>query len=528
MTAYEELESRLRGFKSAPFLFVGAGVARRYLGTDNWAQLLRRLAEHTNKPYAYYASRAGNHYPTIASEIAAVFHEVWWNDERFAEARAEHGDDLTDMQGPMKVEVATYTRHALANVAKDGPKAEELALLAQAVIDGVITTNYDELMESIFKDFKTYVGENDLLFADSQGVGEIYKIHGCATRPASLVLTKEDYDRFGERNPYLAAKLLAIFVEHPVIFLGYSLTDPDVTSILVSIAKVLTTENLRRLADRLFFVDWDPDVQEPTITTTQMAVEGFAIPVVLVRVADFSGLFKILGGLPRQFPARLLRMMKEHVYDLVLTNEPSESVTVVDIDDDTNLRDIDFVLGVGVREQLGGRGYVGLTRKDLLQDVLRKESALIAPKVVSDALPAVLKGPGNTPVYRYLRGAGLLRDDGTLLPDAAVDKNVRTRVARGKTPLKVHAQQVGRAERLLTAATEPSVAGITDQYERMDALIAIGVMERDSLDMEALREYLVANSDMLELTAQSSAWAKAVCMYDYYRYGLVASPAATT
>jgi hypothetical protein len=528
VTAYEDVEARLRAFKSAPFLFVGAGVGRRYLGTDNWVELLRRLAAHTDKPYAYYASKAGNDYPSIASEIAAVFHEIWWSDEQFEDSRAAHGETLTDRQGPLKVEVAAYTRGAMADVAKEGPKAEELALLAQAVIDGVITTNYDELMESIFKDFKTYIGESDLLFADSQGVGEIYKIHGCATRPDSLVLTKEDYDRFNERNPYLAAKLLAIFVEHPVIFLGYSLNDPDVTAILVSIAKVLTTENLRRLADRLFFVDWDPDVQEPTVTATQMAVSGFSIPVVLVKVPDFAGLFRVLGGLPRQFPARLLRLLKEQVYDLVLSNEPSDSVTVVDIEDDTNLRDIDFVLGVGVRDQLGGRGYIGLTRKDLLQDVLRKQSALVASRVVADSLPILLRGVGNNPVYRYLRGAGLLRDDGTLLPDADVDTRIKTRVGNGMTPFRVHAQQINRARRLLAEADEPTVAALIQEYERLDVLLAVGVMNREDIDMEAFREFLAANSDMVNRDAQTTAWAKAVCLYDYYRYGVVAAPSPST
>jgi hypothetical protein len=67
----------------------------------------------------------------------------------------------------------------------------------------------------LFSDFKVYIGQDQLLFSDAQGVGEIYKIHGSADDRESPILSAADYDRFGERNPYLAAKLLTIFVEHP-------------------------------------------------------------------------------------------------------------------------------------------------------------------------------------------------------------------------------------------------------------------------------------------------------------------------
>jgi hypothetical protein len=311
-------------------LFVGAGVSRRYIDTDGWTDLLRRMAEPTGKPYAYYATKAGGRLPRVATEIAMAFHEVWWSDPRFEESRALYGDGLTTVEGPLKVEVARLAADALGRVPTSGPKAAELALLARAVIDGVITTNYDGLMEHVLPDFKTFVGQEELLFSDTQGVGEIYKIHGSASAPESLVLCEADYARFNERNPYLAAKLLTVFVEHPVIFLGYSLTDEDVGAVLTSVAGALTTENLGRLRDRLIFVRWDEQQTEPLLVPTQIAVSGLAIPVLLVTVADFAGLFEILAGLPRKFPARLLRRLKERVYDLVLSKEPDASLAVLD------------------------------------------------------------------------------------------------------------------------------------------------------------------------------------------------------
>lgn len=523
MGAYEDLTERLRAFNSAPFLFVGAGVSRRYIDTDGWTDLLRRMAEPTGKPYAYYATKAGGRLPRVATEIAMAFHEVWWSDPRFEESRALYGDGLTTLEGPLKVEVARLAADALGRVPTSGPKAAELALLARAVIDGVITTNYDGLMEHVLPEFKTFVGQEELLFSDTQGVGEIYKIHGSASAPESLVLCEADYARFNERNPYLAAKLLTVFVEHPVIFLGYSLTDEDVGAVLTSVAGALTTENLGRLRDRLIFVRWDEQQTEPLLVPTQIAVSGLAIPVLLVTVADFAGLFEILAGLPRKFPARLLRRLKERVYDLVLSKEPDASLAVLDIEDDTRIEDVDFVFGVGVQQRLGERGYVGLTREDLLRDAVAPESSLEARKVVREALPRVLRTPGNAPVFRYLRGAGLLRDDGTLLPDATVDERLAGRVARGAAPFAVPQNSRPKADRVVAAAGGDFQRMLADQ-PAADALLGVTAWPRETMDLEALRSYLLDRSDLFG-TPLSTAWAKAACCYDYYRYGLIADAA---
>jgi len=523
MGAYEDLAERLRAFNSAPFLFVGAGVSRRYIGTDGWTDLLRRMAEPTGRPYAYYASKAGGDLPRVATEIALAFHEVWWTDPRFEESRALHGDGLTTLEGPLKVEVAVLAVDALGRLPTSGPKAAELTLLAQAVVDGVITTNYDGLMEHVLPDFKTFVGQEGLLFSDTQGVGEIYKIHGSASAPESLVLCESDYDRFNERNPYLAAKLLTVFVEHPVIFLGYSLTDEDVGAVLTSVAAALTTENLGRLRDRLIFVRWDEQLREPSLVPTQIAVSGLAIPVLLVTVADFADLFVVLAGLPRKFPARLLRRLKERVYDLVLSKEPDASLAVIDIEDDTRIEDVDFVFGVGVQQSLGARGYVGLAREDLLRDAVAPVSRLEARKVVQEALPRVLRTPGNTPVFRYLRGTGLLRDDGTLLPDASVDERVAARAARGAEPFAVPQNSRPKAGRIVAAAGGDFGRMLADQPPA-DALLGVTAWPRETLDSEALRSYLADRSHLFG-TPLSTAWAKAVCFYDYNRYGLVADAA---
>lgn len=290
MSAYEDLEAHLKGFATAPFLFVGSGFSRRYLQLETWSDLLAHFAEMTGKPYAYYVTSADGDLPRVASALADTFHDVWWQDARFADSRDRFGKGaLVTREGPLKVEIARHVDGALTRLPTEGELAQEIELLGEAVIDGVITTNYDRLLEQVFDDYKVYTGQDQVLFSDPQGIGEIYKIHGSADDPESLVLSAADFTRYRDRNPYLAAKLLTIFVEHPVLFMGYSLTDANIREILVSVARCLTSENLPRLQDRLIFINWNPDAIEATFARSMMSIEGIAIPVITVETASFAG-----------------------------------------------------------------------------------------------------------------------------------------------------------------------------------------------------------------------------------------------
>ncbi|WP_411093241.1 SIR2 family protein [Streptomyces sp. 049-1] len=340
---------------STPFLFVGSGLSRRYIGTEDWEGLLRRFASLTPRPYEFYKTSANGHLPTVASKIAEVFHEIWWEKEEFSASRRDWSSSLQGVESALKVEIAKHLSEMSSLDTLTEPLSTEITLLKQAVVDGIITTNYDPLLETIFPDFHTFAGQDELLFSTSQGIGEIYKIHGSYSAPDSLVLTAKDYANFEERNAYLAAKLMTIFVEHPVIFLGYSLGDQNVKMILQSIARCLTQENIENLRDRLIFVQWEPSA-EPSVDPYTIMMNDYPLSVLRVTVNDFVDVFTILSELKRSFPAKLLRRLKEQVYDLVLADDPHNRLVVADIDDKARSEDFEVVFGVGVHAKIGQQG----------------------------------------------------------------------------------------------------------------------------------------------------------------------------
>ena len=236
----DSFASHLAKAAPAPFLFIGAGLSIRYLSLDSWEGLLRRLAELTDHDYEYYVATADENLAEIATLIAAELHPKWWKEARFKSHRKAFKGRLHHSDSALKAEASLYLGDSIKNLPESGVLGDELQLLRAAVVDGIITTNFDPLLEHVFPDFEVFVGQERLFLGDALGVAEIYKIHGSYEDPDSLVLTAADYERFNERNAYLAAKLMTIFVEHPIVFLGYSLSDPNVGAILHSIWPVST------------------------------------------------------------------------------------------------------------------------------------------------------------------------------------------------------------------------------------------------------------------------------------------------
>lgn len=516
MAIQEDLTTHLEKIGTAPFLFVGSGLSRRYIGLEDWESLLRKFTQTAALPnkFEYYKAKANGKLPETAKLLAEEFFDMWWKDAKYEASRGAFQAHATDRSSCMKFEISQYIGCKKYAAGADAQTDKEIELLKKATIDGIITTNWDTVLESLFPDFEVYIGQEQVLFSNPQGVAEIYKIHGCITKPNSLVLTDADYADFNSRNSYLAAKLLTVFVEHPVIFLGYSLADEDIRDILRQIAQCLTNDNIKQLQDRLIFVQRDSHNKGDSFESSVLQIDKHTLPVTIVRTNDYGKVYEPLGTFRRRFPARLLRQMKEHVYDLVRANDPKKKLAVIDIDDAENFDDIEVVYGVGVLPKVGATGYTPISRIDLFKDVMAETSRYDPKRIVEETLP-LFKQAKYVPCFRYLREGGYIAGDGKI--DAS---KLKGRLA--KAPDQKHtdfyppAQYQGELKEVQKC---PNILGVQMRYSN-NSFYYIPMLKKEQIDVEDLRKYVLANMNLLNASngATATYFGKLICFYDWLKY----------
>ncbi|RYH40599.1 MAG: hypothetical protein EON54_18370, partial [Alcaligenaceae bacterium] len=502
---------------ASPILFVGSGVSRRYLDTPDWQSLLQELADLTDREYSYYRSTASEELPKVAELLVEPLKDRLWTDDEKA-LRDRHNDSLVRPESALKI----YVTEILGKVAtkKSVPKAlkAEIQAFKDAKVDAVITTNYDEFLESVFPDYRVFVGQDELVFSDPTGVAEIYKIHGSLTDPNSLVITDSDYATFRDRNAYLAAKLLTFFAEHPVIFIGYSMTDSNIQSVLSSLANCLTDEHMSRLQDRLLFVNWVPGSVHSMVPTV-IGANSHNIPVLAITVPDFQAVFDVLADLDQKIPKRTLRQIKEKIYDLVLDNKAQGRLMHVTDLDRMDEDDIEVVVGVGVIAKVQQRGYKMVTREELCRDVLHGTNEFDPDFVVKMTLPEMMSRPGNFPMYKYLREAGYLDANGHVKKDGDVPPKLLKRIS-DTSNLKPSSSILRKAK--LMAKEHKNLDKLIEACEYYDDIISyFGALDHSCIEVDSLRKVLLACEGSFTdgNSKLASGFTKAVCIYDLLRYG---------
>ncbi len=517
----EDLIKHFQKFNTAPFLFVGSGFSRRYINLETWGELLAKTIHEINgiRPYEYYQSKTNSDNAKIASLIAKELHERWWTEEKFKNSREEFRFEAAKSeQAPLKYEISKYIESK--SITSNPDFLEEIEAFKQVNVDGIITTNWDNFLESVFPDFIKYIGQSELLFADSLNIGEIYKIHGCVSNPNSLILTSEDYKSFETQNPYLAAKLLTIFVEHPIIFLGYSMHDSNVIEILTSIVNCLNNENIDKLKDRLVFIKRIKDDSEPRIADSSILLTDRRIPLPIkeIKLKSFTPLYEVLGSLKKRLPVKVLRRMKGMVYEFVKTNEPTEKILVSEnITKPEDAESIEYYFGVGIKNQLSMYGYKGVGARELLHDLVFDDKNLNSTAVVETVIPNLLKGGKYFPVFKYLRKADYLTKNGKIKKTVVVSKKLQDFVSEVNVE-RFYPSKTYSKKKIQIQKNHPSIKSINQLHDLAHTIYYIPLLKKENILISDLRSFLINNWH--EEVYQNTHFKKLICLYDYLKYAV--------
>lgn len=510
----ESLTDHLSKFSTAPYLFVGSGLSRRYLNFPTWIDLFKSIVTELklDKPFEYYLSNSNGDYPRIATLIGEDLNDLWWNEERFEDSRNDFKHLAINKQSILKYEITKYLLKLNNQPLKE--LSDELNLLRKVNIDGIITTNWDEFLEYVFPDYAVYIGQEELLFSEQISIGQLYKIHGSLIDPNSLILNSDDYHDFNARYPYLAAKLLTIFVEQPIIFIGYSLDDHNIQEILKSIIHCLTKEKVQKLQDRLLICQWEPQLSSPSLSDTTMLISGTVLPIKLLKLPDFKQLFEVLANNKKRLPIKILRHMKDMIYDFVKTSNPKNQIFVSeDLDKLEEGQDVEFVYGIGLKDKLSEHGVKGITLRDLLKDVLIDNGwnpSKISRMVLTNQQARYI------PYFKYLSKANFLDESGNIPYDSPVREftpdfieKINLIALKDFLPSDSYCKKQKEINERYSTLTE-----LIEKENLYHASIYIPLIDLAKISTDVLENFLKQN---VEEIANNTHLRKLICYFDFLK-----------
>lgn len=148
---------------------------------------------------------------------------------------------------------ATELKNYICEVFAQSPSKqfnENHLLLSSLPLQSYWTTNYDTLLEQVFNyrdmKFNKIVSDYDLRKKDNSFPIWLYKMHGDVENHKSIIITKQDYENYYDTYEMMIAKLKSEICTKTFLFLGYSISDPNVMHILARARKVFDKNNGRQ------------------------------------------------------------------------------------------------------------------------------------------------------------------------------------------------------------------------------------------------------------------------------------------
>lgn len=408
--------------KRMPVLFIGSGLSKRYLYKfPNWSELLdlsyQKISNDTFalQKYKDQFIRQGLSPFEININLATIIEDQFnaaFFDRKIKIDRIKNPAWVKRGVSPYKMFLSRYFKNMTIY---RSPKTSSELIKLKALknkISAVITTNYDLFLEKeIFStDFKVFVHQNELFSSDSYNIAEIYKIHGCVSDANSIIITEADYKHFFDTRKLIIAKMLTLFAESPIIFLGYSFTDENIQSIITEFLSCLTPIELKTIDEHFVFISYKKDENElKEIKRTIVTKNNVEIPITEIQTDNFSEVYEILNHVtPGIAPSRIreTRMLVKTIVDQSVTQNDADSV-IVGIDDlsGVDLSTKPLAIAIGYKENILNKFGYGLLADDMIfEDILFDNKHFDADEMCLSRFKSISQNR-LLPVYKYISNA---------------------------------------------------------------------------------------------------------------------------
>lgn len=324
-------------FTRPPVLFIGSGIPMRYVeGFTDWMGLLRRIAGRIgiregqfiafdNDAKLKCSQELDTHLPYICDELESylndeIKHKRIVPEEFFTESEYRL---YSDRVNPIKIMVSSELSDL--KLRADEKSTAELGLFESVadVIPCVVTTNYDTFLEDrVFKGrFAVYSDVSDYYDAGSQGIGEIYKIHGTVDDPSSMILNKDDYIGFKKRSSIVSANIMSVLCDYPMVIMGYSLDDPDVRDILNTMAATLNEDKLKKMESNIIYLSYKPGEKGFISKPYSFGEHGRRLTINAVETDNFEEIFREISEMVPTTSPSLVRKFRQLVKNIIITGD---------------------------------------------------------------------------------------------------------------------------------------------------------------------------------------------------------------
>lgn len=428
----KKLEKLVSNFNKLPYLFIGPGLSMRYSDVPLESSLLKniwlRINNYDEDSYEKYIKEVENNVKNLnnnqnqyylnqklATRIQQNFNDNFYNNNNFKEVvftKDQLHEILDNGYDPFKFYMAEQIKNFHILSYKNECKEISYIKRNNNKIAGIITTNYDNILEQLFKDFNVISGQDDILISNVNNIFNIFKIYGSVEYPNSIVITENDYDNFKSQFKYLSAKFLNIFIEHPIIFIGYEFEDLNIQCILKEIFKFLDINKIEKVKNNFIFIKIDSK-EKSKIENKKFKFEDKEITLKQIIINDFYLFLQSLSNIKRPGSVKLIKEMQNMINNFITTTDNDNNVIIGNIIK-TDITKEKLGMFFGKLDIVSNVGFNYYSITDIIEDIiLDNKPRLINKKLITRTFKNIRSSAGKTylPVYKYINKLNINVED---------------------------------------------------------------------------------------------------------------------